>query len=113
MRRRLCIVLLLVSTAVWPGAATAAYSVDGGTLAERATVRAGLAASLFPWRIVPARVRIHIQAGVLSHAVPGEIWLDSHLLDAGHFALYEKPDEITDLMKEFLSRAPDSDTSLK
>jgi pimeloyl-ACP methyl ester carboxylesterase len=38
---------------------------------------------------------------------------DVHILDAGHFALYEKPDEITDLMKEFLSRAPDSDTSLK
>jgi hypothetical protein len=86
MRRRLCIVLLLVSTAVWPGAAIAAYSLDGGTPAERATVRSGLAASLFPWRIVPARVRIHIQAGVLSHAVPGEIWLDSHLLDAGQFS---------------------------
>jgi hypothetical protein len=86
MRRRLCIVLLLVPAAVWPGAATAAYSIDGGTPAEHATVRTGLAASSFPWEIVPADVRIHIEAGVLSHAVPGEIWLDSHLLDAGRFS---------------------------
>jgi hypothetical protein len=86
MRRRLCIVLLLVPAAVWPGAATAAYSLDGGTPREQATVRTGLAASSFPWQVVPAHVRIHIQAGVLSHAVPGEIWLDSHLLDAGRFS---------------------------
>ena len=85
-RRRFCIALLLVCTAVWPGAATAAYSIDGGTPAEHATVRTGLAASSFPWQIVPAHVRIHIRAGVLSHAVPGEIWLDSHLLDAGRFS---------------------------
>jgi hypothetical protein len=86
MRRRLCIVLLLVPAAVWPGAATAAYTLDGGTPAEQATVRMGLAASTFPWQIVPTRVRIHIRQGVLSHAVPGEIWLDSHLLDAGRFS---------------------------
>jgi hypothetical protein len=86
LRRRLCIVLLLVPAAVWPGAATAGYSLDGGTPAEQATVRTGLAASSFPWQIVPAHVRIHIQSGVLSHAVPGEIWLDSHLLDAGRFS---------------------------
>ena len=86
MRRRLCIALLLVPAAVWPGAATAAYSIDGGTPAEHATVRTALAASSFPWQIVPAHVHIHIQPGVLSHAVPGEIWLDSHLLDAGRFS---------------------------
>jgi hypothetical protein len=86
MRRRLCIVLLLVPAAVWPGAATAAYTLDGGTPTEQATVRMGLAASTFPWQIVPTRVRIHIRQGVLSHAVPGEIWLDSHLLDAGRFS---------------------------
>ena len=87
MRRRLCIVLLLLpAAAFWPGAATAAYWVDGGTPAEQATVRAGLAASSFPWQIVHAQVRIHIRPGVLSHAVPGEIWLDSDLLDAGRFS---------------------------
>jgi hypothetical protein len=86
MRRRRCIVLVVVAVAVWPGAATAAYSLDGGTPTEQATVRTGLAASSFPWRIVPAHVQIHIQPGVLSHAVPGEIWLDSHLLDAGRFS---------------------------
>jgi hypothetical protein len=89
-RRRLCIVLLLactaMGTALSPAAARAAYSIDGGTPAEHTIVRMGLAASSFPWQIVPAHVRIHIQAGVLSHAVPGEIWLDSHLLDAGRFS---------------------------
>jgi hypothetical protein len=89
-RRRFCIVLLLACTAMGaarlPGAARAAYSIDGGTPSEHATVRRALAASSFPWQIVPAHVQIHIQAGVLSHAVPGEIWLDSHLLDAGRFS---------------------------
>jgi hypothetical protein len=86
MRCRLCIVLLLFSVAASPGTATAAYTIDGGTPAEHATVRVGLAASSFPWQVVPTHVRIHIEPGVLSHAVPGEIWLDSHLLDAGHFS---------------------------
>jgi pimeloyl-ACP methyl ester carboxylesterase len=27
-----------------------------------------------------------------------------HILDAGHFALYEKPDEITELIADFLGR---------
>jgi pimeloyl-ACP methyl ester carboxylesterase len=31
-----------------------------------------------------------------------------HILEAGHFALYEKPDEIADLMKDFLVRVPDT-----
>jgi hypothetical protein len=86
MRRRLCIVLLLACASAWPGVAAAAYSIDGGTPAERTTVESGLAASSFPWQIVPAHVRIHIRSGVLSHAVPGEIWLDSHLLDADRFS---------------------------
>jgi hypothetical protein len=88
-RRRLCIVLLActaMGAARSPGLASAAYSIDGGTPSEHATVRRALAASSFPWQIVPAHVQIHIQAGVLSHAVPGEIWLDSHLLDAGRFS---------------------------
>ncbi|MGD0103534.1 MAG: alpha/beta hydrolase [Rhodopila sp.] len=34
-----------------------------------------------------------------------------HILDAGHFALYEKPDEIADLMKDFLARALDTEAS--
>jgi pimeloyl-ACP methyl ester carboxylesterase len=29
---------------------------------------------------------------------------ETHILDAGHFALYEKPDEIADLMRDFLKR---------
>jgi len=87
MRRRLCIALLLC--AAFPACAHAgapAVAFDGGTPTQHATVRAALAASSFPWEIVPARVVIHIRAGVLPHATPGEIWLDGHLLDAGRFS---------------------------
>jgi len=89
MRRRLCIALLLVLCAAFPVCADAgapAVAFDGGTPTQHATVRRALAASSFPWEIVPARVVIHVRAGVLPHAVPGEIWLDSHLLDAGRFS---------------------------
>lgn len=34
-----------------------------------------------------------------------------HIIDAGHFALYEKPDEIADLMRDFLSRMLSAPTS--
>jgi hypothetical protein len=87
MRRRLCIALLLC--AAFPACAHAgapAVAFDGGTPTQRATVRAALAASSFPWEIVPARVVIHVRVGVLPHAMPGEIWLDGHLLDAGRFS---------------------------
>ena len=89
MRRRLCIALLLVLCAAFPACADAgapAVAFDGGTPTQHATIRHALSASSFPWEIVPARVVIHVRAGVLPHAVPGEIWLDSHLLDAGRFS---------------------------
>lgn len=41
------------------------------------------------------------EAAAYKRDLPGA---DVHILDAGHFALYEKPDQIADLMKEFLNR---------
>jgi hypothetical protein len=87
MRHWACLILLLACAS--PAVAAAGEpnaAFDGGTAAERANVRAALAASSFPWQIVPARVTIHIRPGVVSHAEPGAIWLDSRLLDAGSFA---------------------------
>jgi hypothetical protein len=89
MHRRPCIALLLLLGAAFPAYARAgqpAVAFDGGTPAQHATVRAAFAASSFPWEIVPQRVAIHVRAGVVPHATPGEIWLDSHLLDAGRFS---------------------------
>jgi hypothetical protein len=62
------------------------YVFAGGTPRERAAVTRALAASSFDWDVVPVRVAIHIQRGAVSRALPGEIWLDADLLDAGSFA---------------------------
>jgi hypothetical protein len=89
MRRRPCIALLLLLGTAFPACARAgqpAVTFDGGTSAQHATVRAALAASSFPWEVVPRRVVIHVRPGVLPNASPGEIWLDGHLLDAGRFS---------------------------
>jgi hypothetical protein len=58
------------------------YVLRGGTAAERAQVVDALNASSFPWGIVPGRVTIAIARGP-SLATPGEIRLDSGLLDRG------------------------------
>ena len=62
------------------------YVFAGGTPAQRGEVRAALDASAFDWSRVPARVTIHIATGEHAHALPGHIWLDAELLDAGRFA---------------------------
>jgi hypothetical protein len=71
-----------------PGALAAGgnYTVDGGTRAQQAQVRSALNASSFNWDIVPGPVVIHVGRGDGPHAVAGEIWLDSSLLDSGRFS---------------------------
>jgi len=79
----------VVAAFVLPAAAHAAggsYVVDGGTPAERRTVVAGLNASSFDWSAVPGVIAIHVVRGTDSYSVPGAIWLDADLLDAGTFA---------------------------
>ena len=65
---------------------SASYTFDGGTRGQRTQVQKALAASSFDWSIVPRQITIHIGVGVESRAVPGEIWLDSRLLDSGRFS---------------------------
>jgi len=67
-------------------AAGGTYVFAGGTPGEQAQVVQALRASSFPWGVVPETVTIHIERGVPSRALPGAIWLDADLLDAGRFA---------------------------
>ena len=75
--------------ALAPGRALAAggsYVFDGGTARQQSQVKAALDASSFNWSLVPATITIHIGHGHASQASPGEIWLDSDLLNANKFA---------------------------
>jgi hypothetical protein len=63
------------------------YVFDGGTPKEQAEVRSALNASAFNWSLVPAQVTVHIAPNLgTSDATPGELWLDSALLDSGVFS---------------------------
>lgn len=86
MRRVLLPLLLALVLAPAANAAGGRYTFDGGTRTQQAQVTAALDASSFDWSVVPGRVVIHIGANVASSAAPGEIWLDSALLDSGRFA---------------------------
>jgi hypothetical protein len=59
------------------------YSFDGGSAAERQTVRSALVASAFDWSLVPGHVTVHIVGRGGSAAGKGEIWLSSALLARG------------------------------
>jgi hypothetical protein len=76
-----------VLAAAGPAAASGGrYVFAGGTPAERSQVRAALDASRFDWDLVRAQVTIHIAPGFGSSALPGHVFLDADLLDAGSFA---------------------------
>ncbi len=88
-RRFLLSLTVALAALAFTGQALAAggrYAVDGGTTFERGQVRSALAASSFPWSVVRTRVRIHVRQGAVTRSVPGEIWVDSKLLDAGPYS---------------------------
>lgn len=62
------------------------YVFDGGTAQQQRVVRSALEVSTFPWGVVPRQVVIHVASGISSQATPGQIWLDSALLDTGAFS---------------------------
>jgi hypothetical protein len=62
------------------------YTFAGGTAGEQATVRAALAASSFDWNLIPRRVTVHIGIYADSFSTPGDVYLESALLDSGKFA---------------------------
>jgi hypothetical protein len=57
-----------------------------GTTAQRTQVTKALAASSFDWSLLPRRVTVHVGRDLDSEAAPGEVWLDSSLLDTGRFS---------------------------
>jgi hypothetical protein len=69
------------------------YRFDGGSTRQRALVNSALAASQFDWDVVPRQVTIHFARGVDTHALPGEIWIDTDLLTAGVFSWAVVQDE--------------------
>jgi hypothetical protein len=88
MRRLLALVPLAATLLVVAptGHATGRPIVfDGGTASEHAQVTSALAVSSFDWDVLPP-ITVHIQTDSESSAIPGEIWLDARLLDAGRFS---------------------------
>jgi hypothetical protein len=77
--------LAFLAAATAAQAASPVYIAEGGTLAQRAEVRAALAASSFEWRILPRTVTVHIRPGD-TKAADGHVWVDSRLLDSGRFS---------------------------
>jgi hypothetical protein len=85
--RRVCRSLCVVAALCLPSTALAGggtYTVVGGTASQQAQVHRALDASSFDWGVVPA-VRIHVAPNAVTEAAPGEIWIDSHILDMGRF----------------------------
>lgn len=90
MQRSAAVLAAIVATALlaagsaWGGGGR--YHFSGGTPAQRATVRAALDASAFPWSVVGRDITIRIAPGAQTSASPGLIVLDANLLDEGRFA---------------------------
>jgi len=62
------------------------YVIAGGTAPERSQVRAALNTSAFDWSLVPEQITITVARDVSTESTPGEITVDSGLLDSGRFA---------------------------
>jgi hypothetical protein len=87
---------VLAAAVVLPASAQAAggnYTFAGASPAERSTVRAALNASSFDWGVVPKQVTVHVGRYGVSHATPGDVWLDRGLLAAGRFSWATVMDE--------------------
>jgi hypothetical protein len=94
--RRLVFTVATVLTLALPGQALARggnYVFDGGTAARQAQVHKALDASTFDWSLIPGRVTVHIGAYGVSHARPGDVYLDEGLLDSGRFSWATVQDE--------------------
>jgi hypothetical protein len=85
-RAALLCALVALALPAWASANGGRYVLVGGTRAERQTVDSALAASSFDWNLVRRQITIEIVRGIDSQSVPGWIWLDADLLDAGAFS---------------------------
>ena len=84
----------------------------GGTPREQRQVTAALQVSTFDWDVLPAVVNVHIVPGANSHALPGDVYLDADLLDAGTFAWGVVQHEFAHEFDFFFLRASDHTTLL-
>lgn len=92
--------LLLVLTCALAWAASAAaspgsYTLNGGTPRQQQQVRLALDASSFPWSAVPETISVTIARGISTSSLPGAVWLDADLLDAGVFSWAFVQDEFS------------------
>jgi hypothetical protein len=88
-RRLVLFAGVLLASAAIPSTALATggnYTIVGGNAFERSQVRQALAMSSFNWSVVPGPIMITITPEPVSQAVPGKIFLDPALLDAGQFS---------------------------
>jgi hypothetical protein len=60
-------------------------SFHGGTPWQRTEVKRALAASSFPWSVLPP-IEVRIAAGAATQALPGVVILDANLVDMGSFS---------------------------
>ena len=109
MRRGLCALTafsaIALSLAPSAGAGGGNYRFAGGDRAQRTQVHNALEASRFNWNLVHETITIHIERGITSHSMPGEIWLDSDLLNAGTFSWATVQDEYAHQIDFFLFNA--------
>jgi hypothetical protein len=83
------LVIVALGSLALSGVAQAAggrYVFVGGTAKQQTQVRKALNVSSFDWSVVPAQIKVHIAAGFDNEATPGEIWLDSNVLNSGKFS---------------------------
>ena len=97
--------LVLPSSAL-SASAGANLAFAGGSMHERADVRAALRASSFDWGLVRERVTVHIGAYGTSRSTPGHVWLDAGLLRSGTFAWATVMDEFAHQIDYFLLDGP-------
>jgi len=107
--------LVLTCALAWSTSAAAgpgSYTVSGGTPTQQQQVRLALDASMFPWSA--DTIAVTIARGITTSSVPGAVWLDSDLLDAGVFSWAFVQDEfahqidylvLTDRDRSALNRA--------
>ena len=78
------------------------YAVLGGSVADRAEIRAALDASAFDWSLIPAVIEVHVVPGIAAFSTPGAVWLSPELLHAGMFSWAVVQDEFAHQVDFFL-----------
>lgn len=94
--------LALLGAAERAWAAGGDYTFEGASVAEQKQVRNALEASAFPWKLVPARITIHVGDYGVSRATRGHVWLDRWIVTSGRFGWATIHDEYAHQLDFFL-----------